>query len=253
MSTGRVSSVVRQERIEPSIVQVILEDRVHKNTFSAELCAGLLHAFASIASDEHCKVVIITGYDTYFCSGGTQEALLGLSDGQGKFTDYPIYNLPLACEVPVISAMQGHGIGGGLVFGLFADFVILSRESVYTTNFMKYGFTPGFGSTLVLREKLGLPLAEELLMTADSYRGAQLAERGIPFPVLPRSEVLPYAHQLAKKLADKPRQSLVTLKAHMVAGLRADLPRATDQEVAMHDQTFHQPEVRDRIKALFGK
>ncbi len=248
-----VTPAVRHERIEPAIVQVTLEDRVHKNTFSAEICAGLWDAFANIAGDQHCKVVIVTGYDSYFCSGGTQEALLGLSDGQGKFTDYPIYNLPLACEVPVIAAMQGHGIGGGFVFGLFADFIIFSRESVYTTNFMKYGFTPGFGSTLVLREKLGLPLAQELLMTAETYRGAQLAERGIAFPVLPRSEVLPYAYQLARNLADKPRQSLVTLKAHMVAGLRADLPRATELEVAMHAQTFHQPEVKDRIKALFGK
>ena len=149
--------------------------------------------------------------------------------------------------------MQGHGIGGGFVFGLFADFVILSRESVYTTNFMKYGFTPGFGSTLILKEKLGLPLAQELLMTANTYRGAELAERGVPFPVLPRSDVLASAYQLAKQLADKPRHSLVTLKDHMVADLRARLPAVIDLEVAMHEKTFHYPEVKQRIKNLFGK
>jgi polyketide biosynthesis enoyl-CoA hydratase PksI len=246
-------SVVHHQEIEPSIVQVTLEDRAHKNTFSEGICAGLVDAFKEIESNLEYKVVILTGYDTYFCSGGTQESLLALSDGQGRFTDTPIYNLPLACKIPVISAMQGHGIGGGLVFGLFADFVILSRESVYTTNFMKYGFTPGFGSTLVLQEKLGLPLAQELLMTANTYRGAELAERGIPFPVLPRSDVLPYAYQLAKQLADKPRHSLVTLKDHMVADLRARLPVVIDLEVAMHEKTFHYPEVKQRIKDLFGK
>jgi len=247
------SSVVHHQEIEPSIVQVTMEDRAHKNTFSEGICAGLVDAFKDIESNPNYKVVILTGYDTYFCSGGTQEALLGLSDGQGKFTDTPVYNLPLACNIPVISAMQGHGIGGGFVLGLFADFVILSRESVYTTNFMKYGFTPGFGSTLILKEKLGLPLAQELLMTANTYRGAELAERGVPFPVLPRSDVQASAHQLAKQLADKPRHSLVTLKDHMAADLRTRLPVVTDLEVAMHEKTFHYPEVKQRIKSLFGK
>lgn len=246
------SSVVHLKEIEPFVVQVTLEDRVQKNTFSEGICRGLVQAFQDIRKHPEYKVVIVTGYDTYFCSGGTQEVLLDLADGKGKFTDYPIYSLPLDCDIPVIAAMQGHGIGGGLVFGLFADFVILSRESVYTTNFMKYGFTPGFGSTLILREKLGMVLAQELLMTAANYRGAELAERGVPFPVVPRAEVMSCAYQLATKLADKPRRSLVTLKAHLVADLRAKLPLVTQQEVVMHEKTFHDPEVKERIRMLFG-
>lgn len=247
-----VSSVVHLREIEPSVVQVTLEDRVHKNTFSEAICVGLVKAFQEIRNHPDYKVVILTGYDTYFCSGGTREVLLDLSEGKGKFTDYPIYSLPLDCEIPVIAAMQGHGIGGGLVFGLFSDFVILSRESVYTTNFMKYGFTPGFGSTLVLREKLGIVLATEMLMSAANYRGAELAERGMPIPVMPRADVMSYAYQLAGKLADKPRHSLVTLKAHLVADLRAKLPLVTQQEVVMHEKTFHDPCVKERIRTLFG-
>ena len=246
------SSVVHLKEVEPSIVQVTLEDRVQKNTFSEAICVGLVRAFQEIRNHPDYKVVILTGYDTYFCSGGTREVLLDLSDGKGKFTDYPIYSLPLECEIPVIAAMQGHGIGGGLVFGLFSDFVIMSRESVYTTNFMKYGFTPGFGSTLVLREKLGMVLATEMLMTAANYRGAELAERGVAIPVKPRSEVMSSAYQLAETLADKPRHSLVTLKAHLVADLKAKLPLVTQQEVVMHEKTFHDPIVKERIRTLFG-
>ena len=246
------AQVVQLQRSEPGIAQITLADREHKNTFSADLCSGLTRAFAEIAADGDCKAVILTGYDTYFCCGGTQEGLLSLADGQGKFTDTPIYDLPLSCPVPVIAAMQGHGIGGGFALGLFADFVILSRESVYTTNFMKYGFTPGFGSTLIVREKLGLPLAQEMLMTAANYRGAELAQRGIAFPVLPRAEVLPHAYQLARSLAEKPRQALVLLKSHLVGELRRRLPLEAEREVAMHDQTFHHPDVQERIRTRFG-
>lgn len=244
--------VVHCTRIEPSIIQITLEDRANKNTFSPGFCRDLAAAFRDVAAEPACKAVVLTGYDTYFCSGGTREGLLELSEGGSKFTDTPIYNLPLKCEVPVIAAMQGHGIGGGFVLGLFADLVVLSRESIYTTNFMKYGFTPGFGSTLVLREKLGLALAQEMLMGAGTHRGADLAQRGIPFPVLPRQEVLPHAIEQARQLAEKPRDSLRILKDHLVGDLRSRLPAITEQEVAMHAQTFHQDEVRERIRTLFG-
>jgi polyketide biosynthesis enoyl-CoA hydratase PksI len=197
--------------------------------------------------------VILTGYDSYFASGGTKEGLLFLSDGQGKFSDRDFYSLALNCPIPVIAAMQGHGVGGGFVLGMFADFPILSRESVYTTNFMKYGFTPGMGSTFILPKKLGISLAEEMMITARTYRGEELKNRGVPFPVLPRAEVMEYAVELARTISEKPRSSLITLKDHLVATLREGLPRVIDQELVMHEKTFHQPEVKERIKALFGR
>jgi len=246
-------AVVHWSRMEPAVVQITMEDRVHKNGLSKQTCAGLVRAFEEVSAVPECKVIILTGYDSYFCSGGTQESLFELSGRAGKFTDSGVYELPLACEVPVVAAMQGHGIGAGFILGMFADLVVLSRESIYAANFMKFGFTPGFGSTLVLREKLGLALAQEMLSTAGSYRGAELAQRGIPFPVLPRSAVLPHARQLARKLSEKPRRSLVMLKNHMVAQLRAQLPVVTQMELAMHEQTLHRPEVEERIRTLFGK
>ncbi|HVP73822.1 MAG TPA: polyketide synthase [Phycisphaerales bacterium] len=243
--------IVEVTEPEAGIVQVRMHDRVNKNTFTNELIAGLTRAFEDIGSGNH-KAVILTGYDSYFASGGTQEGLRDLYDGKFRFTDKDLYSLALNCPIPVIAAMQGHGIGGGFVMGLFADFVVLARESVYTANFMKYGFTPGMGSTFILPQKLGISLAEEMMLTAATYRGEELQRRGVPFPVLPRDGVLAHALEIARNLAEKPRVSLATLKAHLVAPLREQLPRFIDQEIAMHELTFHRPEVRDRIDALFG-
>jgi polyketide biosynthesis enoyl-CoA hydratase PksI len=245
--------VVSLREVSSGVFQLTMEDRQYKNTFTEALTAGLIQAFATVRATLACKVVVMTGFDTYFASGGTQEGLLALHENKGRFSDNGLYSLPLDCEVPVVAAMQGHGIGGGFVFGLFSDIVVLSRESVYTTNFMKYGFTPGMGATCVLPAKLGLPLAQELLMSARSYRGAELEKRGVPFTVLPRAEVLAHAHDLARELAEKPRLSLITLKTRLVSTLRAQLPEAVERELEMHQTTFHQPEVRERIAALFGK
>lgn len=246
------SPVVELHEVNPMIVQIKMQDRVNKNTFSSELTEGLIDAFATVSDRTQYKVAILTGYDSYFASGGTQEALLHLSNGKGKFTDRDLYSLALRCPIPVISAMQGHGVGGGFVMGMFADFVVLSRESIYTANFMKYGFTPGMGATCILPQKLGLSLATEMMLTARNFRGEELQQRGVPFPVLPREKVMAYAIDLAENLAEKPRISLVTLKNHLMARLRNELPTAIAQEVSMHDVTFHQPEVKERIAALFG-
>ncbi|MEO3712418.1 polyketide synthase [Roseateles flavus] len=261
MNQAVSEQIVSLRELGEGVVEVVMQDRVNKNTFSNELIQGLSEAFDIIQSDSRFKAVILTGYDTYFASGGTQDSLLYLSEGKGTFAEIAegnsrngisLYSLALNCPIPVISAMQGHGIGGGFVMGLFADFVILSKESLYTTNFMKYGFTPGMGATLVLPEKLGLPLAQDLLMSARSFYGEELQRRGIPFPVLPRSEVLSHARELARNLAEKPRLSLVTLKNHLVSGLRERLAPFIAQELAMHRETFGQAEVKERIRALFG-
>lgn len=245
--------IVEVCELEAGIVQVTMQDRVNKNTFTDELIRGLTGAFADIKARTDYKVVILTGYDTYFCSGGTQEGLRELYEGKIQFTDKNLYSLALDCPIPVISAMQGHGVGGGFVMGLFADFVILARESVYTANFMKYGFTPGMGSTFILPRKLGFSLAEEMMLTALTYRGDELQKRGVPFPVIPRENVAAHALELARVIAAKPRVSLVTLKDHLVGPLREELQKFIDQEIVMHELTFHLPEVKDRIEAVFGK
>ena len=247
-----VRPVVDFQEIESGIVVLKMEDRIHKNTFSEELILGLINSFQIIKNNLEYKVVILIGYDNYFASGGTQEALINIYEGNSIFTDTNIYSLVLNCPIPVIAAMQGHGIGCGFVMGLFADIVILSRKSVYTANFMKYGFTPGMGATHILPAKLGISLAEELLLTAGTYLGEELQQRGIPFQVLPRQEVFEYSLQKARQLAEKPRISLVTLKDHLVAKMRQELPLFIEQELLMHKKTFHNPEVKDKIIKLFS-
>lgn len=245
--------VVSLEEINPGVVQLTMCDRDSKNTFSPALTEGLMEAFAQIKENQDYHAVVLTGYDNYFASGGTQEGLLAIYDGDMQFTDFNIYSLAVDCPIPVISAMKGHAVGGGFVMGLYADFVVMAQESFYTANFMKYGFTPGMGATYILPKKLGFSLGEELLIGALNYQGRDLEKRGIPFPVLPKNEVLPYAHKLARQLAERPRLSLITLKTHLVAHIRSELPQIIQQEVAMHEDTFHQPAVKERIMRLFGK
>jgi malonyl CoA-acyl carrier protein transacylase len=247
------SEVVQLLELGNGVVQITMKDENNCNTFSSEIIDGLYKCFGAVAQNKNYKVVILTGYGNYFCSGGTKEHIIKIYKGHLQFNELDFFRILLDCEIPVIAAMQGHGIGGGFVFGLYADLVVLSQESIYTTNFMKYGFTPGLGCTLIVPTKLGSVLAQEMMYTAQNYRGEELAKKGIPFPVVPRKDVLNHALTLAHKIAEKPRLSLVTLKEHLTSEIRNKLPEVLEKELKMHDITFHQLEVANRIEATYGE
>ncbi len=248
-----MGQVVAFSELGNGVVQITMQDQASRNTFSRELVEGIVEAFEKIKRSNRYKVVILTGYENYFCCGGTKEELIAIYREEIKFNDLNFFTMPMDCDIPVISAMQGHGVGGGFVFGLYSDFTILGRENVYTTNFMKYGFTPGMGATHIVPLRLGNAIGNEMLYTAENYRGAELKERGCNLKVVPKAEVLKEAIQLANCLAEKPRLSLITLKAHLTAELKSKIPTIIDEELHMHTITFHQPEVAERIQSFFGK
>ena len=101
-----MSDVVKLYR-EGEIGIVVMEEREYKNTFSKPFIKGLMEVFEAIGQDLEIKVVVIHGYDNYFCCGGTKEELLEILEGKVQFTDLSFHDLLLQCEVPVIAAMQG--------------------------------------------------------------------------------------------------------------------------------------------------
>lgn len=247
-----MAEVVRRVRQADGIWIVAMEDRDGRNTFTRALVGGLFDAMTEIAADSGARAVVLHGFDSIFLAGGTIEELIGIAERRTRFDEAGFYRLLLDCPVPVISAMQGHALGGGLVFGLYADMVVMAREALYSANFMKYGFTPGMGSTLLLPEKLGPALASEMLMSARSYHGGVLEKRGLPYPVVPRDGVVETALGLARELADKPAAALRLLKAQLTRGLTERLPATVDAEVAMHDVTFADADVQARIRDRWG-
>ena len=248
-----MADVVHLSRSADGVAVVAIEDAEHRNTFSAGVVTGLTRTFEAIGTDESIRVVVLHGYDSVFCAGGTQEELLAIADGEMEFAQGDFFRMLLDCPVPVVSAMQGHALGGGLVFGLYADLIVLSEESIYATNFMKYGFTPGMGATLIVREKLGPALANEMLFTASAYHGGTLRDRGVPVPVVAREKVIDTARSLARELADKPRLSLTLLKQEMTLPIVRALPATVEAETRMHRLSFENPEVRARIENRFGR
>jgi acyl transferase domain-containing protein/enoyl-CoA hydratase/carnithine racemase/acyl carrier protein len=232
------SKVIKATVHPEGILEVKMEDREAKNMFSPSFIAGMIEVFEHISQTASYKVVILTGYDSYFASGGTKESLLSIQEGKAKFTDTKIFQLALDCKIPVIAAMQGHGIGAGWSMGMFADFILFSEESHYVSPYMNYGFTPGAGATLIFPDKTGYDLSRESLLTGNEYSGTDLKNRGLLLPVLSRKEVIPAAFALARQIVQNTRGSLVAVKHQLTTHLYDQLEDTYSRELDMHEKTF---------------
>lgn len=232
------SKVISATVLPEGILVVKMEDREAKNMFSEAFIEGMNEVFEHVENTSTYKAIVLTGYDNYFASGGTKETLLAIQEGKTKFTDNRIYQISMTCKIPVIAAMQGHGIGAGWAMGMFADFVLFSEENRYFSPYMNYGFTPGAGATFIFPEKIGHDLARETLMTAQEYAGKELKERGLFMSVLPKEQVASAALDLARQIANRSRSSLVAFKHQQTQHLYAPLEETYKHELAMHEKTF---------------
>ncbi|WP_256524085.1 SDR family NAD(P)-dependent oxidoreductase [Aquimarina sp. EL_43] len=247
------SQVIKATLHPEGIVEIKMEDREAKNMFSDAFMEGMIEIFDHIAASSLYKVVILTGYDSYFISGGTKEMLLDIQEGKIKFTDTTIYHLAMDCNIPVIASMQGHGIGAGWSMGMFSDFPILSTESHYVSPYMNYGFTPGAGSTLIFPERIGYDLARGTLLTGIEYSGKELNKKGVSLPVVSRKEIGEFTFTLARELTRNTRDSLIAFKHQITRDIKDRLEDTYTRELSMHEKTFvGRSDTLERIEGNFN-
>lgn len=248
-----MNKVIHLTYPEPEIALITMEEREGHNTFTEAFSDGLCEAFQKIKENNKLKAVITTGYDTYYACGGSHKGLDTLNQGEHTFEDFKFFKLPLTCELPTIAAIQGHAIGGGLAFACLHDFLILSRASMCTANFMNLGFTPGMGATYTIPKRFGDYCGNRMLFTGEQYFREELEAMNAPIPLVHKNEVIPEALKLARSIADKTLTSVKLLKEQLSTDLREALPGVIKKELAMHAKTINSPEALARIEARFGK
>lgn len=230
------------------VVSVQMADAAGKNAFSERLVGQLEECLGRIAVDRGVRALVLLGLPEVFASGASKELLLKLAAGEVSPTDIVLAKALLDVPVPTISAMEGHATGGGLALGLCADIVIMARESRYGASFMNMGFTPGMGITRLFEHVLSPAQACELLFTGEFRRGAEFQGRSGVNHVLARAEVQSKAFEIARRIAEKPRLALETLKRTLSIRRRQAFEESRTIEAMMHAITFRADDVRARIE-----
>lgn len=225
-----------------------IHDVAGRNALSEPLVHELLAALAQASTDERIHSLVLCGLPDVFCAGASRSMLASIVTGRIAPTDILLSKAVLDLPIPVVAAMAGHAIGGGLALGLCADVIVLARESRYGASFMNMGFTPGMGITKLLEHVMSPALAAEILFSGEPRRGKDfIGSTGVNY-ILPRAEVEDRALAVAARIAEKPRTSLLLLKRTMSLPRRQTFEATRTMESFMHEISFGQPDAAKRIE-----
>jgi 4-carboxy-3-alkylbut-2-enoyl-[acp] decarboxylase len=243
-----VNQVLIERRAESDGVAILrLADPDNGNRLGRELAADLVAALDALAADPELKVLILAGAPNVFSGGASIEVLEALSARQSRI-EVVLPRALLGFPVPIVAAVEGDAVGGGLLIALYSDVVIAAEERRYGLNFTSLGFTPGGGATRFLPEIVGPFFAAEMLLTGRLYRGRDLAGRGLFNDILPGPEVFPRALDVAIRIADRPRDVLAMTKRALSARRLAAFEEAASIEQAMHEVCFSNPRTIELVR-----
>jgi len=243
MISTKKSEVIRYSRDVSGIGRLKMADINGKNALTPVFVEGLVEHLNMIKADDKIKVLLLTGTPGIFCSGADMDTLVKLCKRELKPVDIILSKMLLDIPVPVISAMEGHAIGGGLALGLCADIVILAEESRYGCSFMNMGFTPGMGITKLMERYMSPAIAQEMQYTGKFYQGRDLIGKTNFNYILPKNEVIEKAEALAESIAEKPRKALSVLKRYQSMERRKLFEETYTIETMMHELTFNEEEI----------
>ena len=231
-------SLVNVRRLEESVALLEMNDAETENRLSERLCRELSEALSALALDTSIRALVLRGTRRVFCAGATIEALRRIAGGEIEVRDLTLARQILQFPVPVIGAVDGHAVGGGLVVALCCDITVACENSRYGVNFTELGFTPGMGATALLPALAGSQFAAEMMLTAKFYKGRELKHRNVFTHVVPSNEVMPLASEIAGRIATKPRHVLELLKETLALPRLSALDLAVSRESLMHRICF---------------
>ena len=213
------ADVLLTER-DGAVAVVTLNRPEAMNALSRELRAALWRAITDLARDEGVSVVVLTGAGRAFTAGLDLKELEADGLGAANATsaeENPVLAI-LKCPKPVIGAINGVAITGGVEVALACDVLIASTAARFADTHARVGIMPGWGLSQRLSRVIGPYRAKELSLTGN-FLNAQLAlEWGLVNRVVEPDELMPAAMALARDMASIPAPTLATYKNIIDAG-----------------------------------
>ena len=227
-------TTVKQNLLENGILELRLNRPDRYNALSEALIGELTGVFHDLNNNREVRVVILTGEGKAFCagadlkSGDSAAGSVPGTDGMGqlgyvyKFQEY-LASLMLAiyeCDKPVIAAVNGAAVGGGLAIALASDIRIASEQAKFGAAFIKVGLSAcDVGSSYFLPRIVGVSAASELMLTGRNVQAAEALQLQLVSRVVPADELRDSALEVARSIVANNEYGVWMTKK----GLRANL------------------------------
>jgi 2-(1,2-epoxy-1,2-dihydrophenyl)acetyl-CoA isomerase len=247
------------ERSVAEGVATITLNRPEKlNAFTGTMREDLLDALRASESEEHVRVVVITGAGRAFCAGGDVEAMARLQQSGDVAAFRKLLdagrNIVLriaSMAKPVIAAVNGVAAGAGCNLALACDYRIASEQAKLSESFVRIGLHPDWGGTWLLPRLVGKSRAMELMMTGRMVDAAEALAIGMVDRVV--ADLPAETETLARALASAPPVALAGIKRALHASEQNDLRAQLDLESEHQIRCFQSQDAIDRIAAFVRK
>ena len=233
--------------------------RPPNNFFDIALIREIAGALEALDEDQDCRAVVLASEGKAFCAGanfGDGNAL----DPAGRMPSEPAQGMAghLYIEAvrlfrtgkPIIAAVHGAAVGGGLGLALVADFRVTCPEARFCANFTRLGFHPGFGLTTTLPEAIGTTNAALMFYTSRRVTGEDAHRMGLASVLVAQAEVRAAAQKLAAEIAENAPLGVMATRATLRAGLAERVKAATDHELAEQSRLRQTDDFREGVKAM---
>jgi len=201
--------------------------RPPNNFFSMRLIEEIADTFEALDAGGEARAIVLCSEGKHFCAGAD---FANRSDDENSGQLYAAGVRLFRSALPIVAAVQGAAIGGGLGLALMPDFRVAAPEARFSANFARLGFHQGFGLSVTLPRLVGPQAAAEMLYTGRRVKGEEAVEMGLADKLAPIESVRDVAHELAAEIAMSAPLAVRSIRATLREGLADAVKAATDHE-----------------------
>jgi enoyl-CoA hydratase/carnithine racemase len=257
-----MSNPVDQNTVQAAIqvsmdrhVAIVEMCRPPYNFFDFDMIKGIADAFEALEADPRCRSIVLCAQGSAFCAGAN------FGDSKRELADSPRRVNPLyfeairmfSCSKPVVTAVHGAAIGGGLGLALVGDFRVTCKEAKFSANFNRLGFHPGFGLSVTLPRLVGHQKAALLLYTGRRVAGDEALAMGLADVLVEQDQVRAQALALAHEIALSAPLAVVSTRATLRHGLVEAIRSAVAHESVEQNWQFKSEDFKEGVAAMSAR
>lgn len=229
-----------------------------RNAFTDDLQAAMTVVWDRLMDDAEARAVVLTGAGDIFSSGGDvanfpRHVEHGDERRRAIRRGERLARAMLACELPVVAAVNGPAVGLGATVALLSDVVVMRDDAYVSDPHVNAGLVAGDGGVVAWPFLTSMLRAKEYLLLGDRVPADECLRLGLANRVVPADQVRPTAHELAGRLAAQPRQAVRdtkrALNLHLLQAANLTLPFA----LAAEGESFTTPQVRERAERFLAR
>ncbi len=246
-------SLIVERRSDDIVVLKINRPQV-RNALNLEVRTRLADEITRCGADNAVRCVVVTGTDVAFAAGADIGEMAEATPIEVMSRNVQKYwRSIMECPKPLIAAVEGFALGGGLELALCADIIVAGEGAKLGLPEVKVGILPGGGGTQKLARLVGRHRAMLLIMTGRMFGANEALNMGVISEVAPTGQALARSLDIAREIAAMPPVSIMQIKEIVNAGLNAPLETALVLERKAFQLQFATRDQKEGMRAFMEK